>query len=82
VRHPSTQQGVTVAYAVRAVVNDNKGIAFEVDALPKSFTYDENGNIQTITVVEAGTVVRVKTFTHEKFNGVWLIETESPWVLQ
>ena len=45
-----------------------------------AYTYDANGNQLTDTCIESGVIVRVKTYTYTE--AVWLVASESAWMVQ
>ena len=71
-----------MAEGVRLLVKDANGVTFEPGALPHQYTRDANGNMLTDTCIEAGSIVRVKTYTYEEIGSGWYVQTESQWVVQ
>ena len=71
-----------MASATRIVVKDSSGITFDPSSLPHQYTRDTAGNMLTDTCTEAGSIVRVKTYTYEEIGGAWCVQTESAWVVQ
>jgi len=71
-----------MAARIVEVITDNLGKPFDPRSLPGSFAYDDNGNLLTETRVEAGSIVRVKSYTYVEINSKWLVERESSWINQ
>ncbi|NYH24700.1 hypothetical protein [Paraburkholderia bryophila] len=68
--------------STRIVVKDTDGITFDPTSLPHAYTYDTHGNMLTDTCIEAGSIVRVKTFTYEQIGEAWVVQSETAWVNQ
>ncbi|MFM0647030.1 hypothetical protein PQR14_22120 [Paraburkholderia bryophila] len=72
-----------MAAHIQTVIKDDLGKQFDPASLPHVYTYDENGNLETDSAIEAGSIVRTKTYSGWQQHGtLWLPGAQSAWVVQ
>ena len=66
---------------IQTVVVDNLGKSFDPESASHAFAYDGQGNLLTDACLLEN-VTRVKTFTYIEVNSVYVVATESRWIVQ